>query len=64
MKKFIYLSIGIASLSLVSFREQEGNSLKPVTISPQENKTSTITNYVKFDHTDNSLGNPTTPPRD
>ncbi|SFH91512.1 hypothetical protein [Halpernia frigidisoli] len=64
MKKFIYLSIAVASLTLVSFREEQGNSLKAAKNKLEKKQISKDSNYVKFDHTDNSLGDAITPPRD
>lgn len=62
MKKFIYLSIAIASLTLVSFRELNSNEVKTKKTLKVENKK--LVKYLKFDHNDKSLGDITTPPLD
>ena len=65
MRKFIYLSIGIASLSLVSFRQQDEKSLeKKINLKSEATKKVKVTAYVKFNHKDNSLGDPAKPPKD
>lgn len=65
MKKLIYLSIGIASLTLVSFREQNDDTANNRKAVMSENGGNiNVVKYVKFDHTDNSLGDPARPPKD
>ncbi|MGS0746931.1 hypothetical protein [Halpernia sp. GG3] len=65
MRKIIYLSIGVASLTLVSFRQQdEKSSEKKINLKSEATQKVKFTDYVKFDHKDNSLVDPAKPPKE
>jgi hypothetical protein len=61
MKKFIYLSIVLATLSFTSFRTQDNNQSKEVKTNKKEIKS---TNYVKFNSAVSEIGDPARPPQD
>ncbi|WP_417428859.1 hypothetical protein [Halpernia sp.] len=70
MKKFIYLCIVLATLSLSSFRTQEEivqlKDIKSVAKTLNEFTSNKIDskNYAAFDSSSTELDNPTSPPRD
>ena len=68
MKKFIYLSIALVSLSLISCRNQEDmvqlNDIKPASLAKPSSTESNSTAYGSFDSSAVQQGDPVKPPQD
>ena len=68
MKKFIYASIALVTLSLISCRNQEDmvqlNDIKPTEVSKNAAPQNSASSYSNFDSSAVEQGDPTRPPRD
>ncbi|WP_417428857.1 hypothetical protein [Halpernia sp.] len=67
MKKIIYLSIVLVTLSLTSCRDQEDmvqlNDVKPTNVAAKNATNNDSTNYTEFNSSSEEQGDPTKPPK-